>query len=476
MVSSSDIRTAVYAQRDDLFNHLSTFVSFPSVHGDDMVACKGAADAVQAAFAAEGVELEAIDTIDGSITLAGYVPPGDGKPTVLLYSHYDVQPSGDESAWTSNPWTLTERDGRWYARGAADCKGNIVVHLAVLRALRELAGAEADAGGFAGTGIGLRIIVEGSEERGSAGLENLIATQPERFAADATLIVDTGNVAVGEPTLNTVLRGAADVIVSIDTMGSAVHSGAYGGAAPDALAALIRLLDSLRDEHGRIAIDGLESDQKWTGRDYPEADFRADAGVLDGVETYTDADLDGTDGTDGGEHAVADLLWTRPAVTVTGMDVIPLAKAINAVQGHAAAQINLRVPPGMDPKHAQDKLVAHLEKHVPWGAKLSIERDTLASPFSANTDGEAFTLLRDALTESYGKDTVLSGEGGSIPLCTALTTANPETELMLFGIEEPLCRIHAIDESVNPQEIMDIATAEAIFIMKYSKKDVASAK
>lgn len=166
-----------------------------------------------------------------------------------------------------------------------------------------------------------------------------------------------------------------------------------------------------------------------------------------------------------------DLTITRPSITVTGLDSLSVADSVNAVVAEAGAVVSLRVPPGMDPATAQDALVAHLESHVPHNAKLEIERNSLASPFSADTSGPALGILSRALADAYGaSETAEIGSGGSIPLCNALLSHYPEAELALFGIEEPSCRIHSADESVSPDEIRDIGVAELLFLSRLDKK------
>lgn len=439
-------RELVTADMDTVREQLAHLISFASVHDEPSTTedCKGAAKAAQEFFAEAGFDLTPHETVDGSITLLGSRPAPEGRPTVLLYSHHDVQPAGDETEWTADPWTLDERDGRWYGRGTADCKGNVVMHLAALRALAKL-GVELP---------GLRIVIEGSEERGGAGLDHLLESEPELFASDVILIADVGNVAVGKPTLVTTLRGTADVDVRVDTLAGPVHSGMFGGAAPDALAALMRLLDSLRDADGNTSIDDLDCTARWEGNPYDADTFRSDAGVLDGVALMSDVS----------DASVADLTWARPALIVTGIDCPPATNPVNAIPSTAKAHLNLRIPPGMDPQEAQDALVAHLEAHAPKNARVTIERDIVAKPFMANVDGDAVRHLQDSLSASYGEETVHTGEGASIPLCAGLMEAVPGADIILFGVEEPQCRIHSADESVDPREIRDIAVAEAAFL------------
>ncbi len=409
--------------------------------------CVRAAEWVRDAFIGAGIgQVELLETSDGSHAVVGHQPAPDGAPTVLLYCHYDVQPPGDEKLWHTDPFTLTERDGRWYGRGAADCKGNIVMHLLALRAL--------------GTPfpVGIRIVAEGSEEMGTGGLENLVEARPELFDADMILVVDTGNAAVGRPTVTTTLRGIANVVVHVETLAGEVHSGMFGGPAPDALAALVQMLATLRDADGNTVVDGLESDQKWTGVDYPEAQFRTDAGVLDGVGLA-------------GSSSVADAVWARPALTILGIDCPPVVGSAAAISPRASARLNLRVPPGMDPQKAQDALAAHLENAAPWNARVTVEREALGSPFRATTDGPGYAALGAAMEEAFGKELGTVGQGGSIPLCNVFAAVVPTAEIALIGVEEPRCLIHAPNESVDPSEIENLAVAEALFLQRFATAD-----
>ncbi|MGX9293376.1 M20/M25/M40 family metallo-hydrolase [Tsukamurella paurometabola] len=439
---------------DKARSDLAELVAHPSVHDSPEFGAEpntASAAWVAQAFAAAGIEnIEQITTSDGSIAVVGHTPAPDGAPTVLLYSHHDVQPPGPREAWDSDPFTLTPRPGpdgveRWYGRGAADCKGNLVAHLTALRAVR---GAD---GSFP---VGVRIIIEGSEEGGGAGLEDLVAERPELARADLIVIGDTGNVAVGRPTLTTSLRGVASVRVELSTGTSDLHSGAFGGAAPDAIAALIALLATLRDGFGNTTIDGLDSSARWAGEPYEPAQFAADAAIHDDAAIL-------------GSGTIADQLWARPAVTVIGIDAPATATAAAAIQPRAAALLNLRVPPGTDPRHAGELLVAHLTRHAPWGAHVHAVVESVGEPFAAETTGPAYRVLQEALVEAYdGAEVAFSGQGGSIPLCTQLRRAAPNAEIALLGVEEPQCRIHAPNESVDPAELRRTALAEALLLTR----------
>ncbi|WOX25928.1 dipeptidase [Streptomyces solicathayae] len=432
-------------------SELAELVAFQSV-ADEAVAprseCEAAANWVADALRAEDFQdVALLDTPDGSQSVYGVLPGPAGAPTVLLYAHYDVQPQLDESAWTSPAFELTERDGRWYGRGAADCKGGFIMHLLALRALKANGGVP----------VTVKVIVEGSEEQGTGGLERYAEAHPELLTADAVVIGDTGNFRLGLPTVTATLRGMTMIRVRIDTLEGNLHSGLFGGAAPDALAALIRVLDTLRAEDGSTVIDGLPADTVWEGLQYPEADFRADAKVLDGVGLP-------------GNGSVADRIWARPAVTVIGIDCHPVAGATPSIPSTARAQISLRVPPGQDAAEATQLLYAHIEKRVPWNARVSFEQVGQGQPFRADVTSPAYTSMAEAMKLAYpGEEMQASGMGGSIPLCNTLAALYPEAEILLIGLSEPEAQIHAVNESVSPEELERLSIAEAHFLQNYAR-------
>ncbi|MGW7434143.1 M20/M25/M40 family metallo-hydrolase [Streptomyces sp. NPDC054861] len=430
---------------------LAELVAFESV-ADEAVAprseCEAAAAWVADALRAEEFQdVELLDTPDGSQSVYGVLPGPAGAPTVLLYAHYDVQPKLDESAWLSPPFELTERNGRWYGRGAADCKGGFIMHLLALRALKANGGVP----------VTVKMIVEGSEEQGTGGLERYAEAHPDLLAADTIVIGDTGNFRVGLPTVTATLRGMTMIRVRIDTLEGNLHSGQFGGAAPDALAALIRVLDTLRAEDGSTVIDGLPADAVWEGLQYPEEEFRRDARVLDGVGLP-------------GNGTVADRIWARPAVTVIGIDCHPVAGATPSIPSTARAQISLRVPPGQDAAEATQLLFAHIQKRVPWNARVSFEQIGQGQPFSADVTSPAYTSMAEAMRIAYpGEEMQASGMGGSIPLCSTLAALYPKAEILLIGLSEPEAQIHAVNESVSPEELERLSVTEAHFLVNYAR-------
>ncbi|MFJ8783863.1 dipeptidase [Streptomyces sp. NPDC102476] len=423
------------------FKSVADFDQFP--RSESEAAARWVADALTA----EGFEdVALLDTPDGTQSVYGYLPGPAGAKTVLLYAHYDVQPPLDEAGWTTPPFELTKRDGRWYGRGAADCKGGVIMHLLALRALKANGGVP----------VHVKFIAEGSEEQGTGGLERYAEEHPALLEADTVVIGDAGNFRVGLPTVTATLRGMTMMRVQVDTLQGNLHSGQFGGAAPDALAALIRVLDSLRGKDGTTTIDGLTPDASWDGLQYEEEQFRADAKVLDGVELI-------------GDGTVADRIWARPAVTVLGIDCPPVVGATPSVQASARALVSLRVPPGIDAAEATKLLQAHLETHTPWGARVRTEQIGQGQPFRADTTSPAYAAMADAMAVAYpGQEMQYAGQGGSIPLCNTLAGLYPHAEILLIGLSEPEAQIHAVNESVSPEELERLSVAEALFLRNYA--------
>jgi len=371
-------------------------------------------------------------------------PARPGAPTVLLYAHYDVQPAGPDEAWTSPPFEPTERAGRLYGRGAADDKSGIIMHVGALTAL----GADCP--------VGIKVLVEGQEENGQGGIEEFVKANAELLKADVIVISDVGNYSLGVPTLTTSLRGTAALDVEVATLEGAVHSGMFGGPAPDALIALARMIATLHDADGTVAVNGLDV-VAYEGADYDEAAFRKDAGVLPGVDLI-------------GAGRIADRLYGRPAISVIGIDAPPVDGAANALIPRARARVSVRLAPGQDPVEAQGVVARHLKAVAPWHVKVTVTRGGVGEGFLASTDGPAYAAATGALAAAFQRDVVHYGDGASIPLVAAFLAAQPTAEMILWGCEEPRCKIHAPNESVDLAEVERMTLAEALFIAGLAEK------
>lgn len=441
--------------RERIFNELHEIISYHSPHSTPALKEEHEKAALWCVDKLKelGLDVTRHETVDDADTIIGTKEPVGDAPTVLLYSHYDVVPAQNPAAWTNDPLDLTERDGRWYGRGASDCKGNIVMHLEALRMVAE----------NGGTDLGIKVVLEGSEELGGEdGLGKLIDAQPDLFTADVIMIGDGGNVAVGVPTLTTHLRGGAQVLIDVETLSGPVHSGGFGGAAPDAAHALIRIIDSLFDEHGRTTIDGVDCGAKWEGDPYDREAFRSDAKVLEGVQLLGTVD-----------DEPADMVWARPAITVIGFTSVPVSEATNIVNPKASAVLNLRVPAPQDAGEVAEKVCEHVLAHAPWGAKVDVKLQGVNQPFMTDAHGPALEAFGQALVDAYAdegaKDITIVGSGGSIPLTVTLQKHFPDAEFALYGVADPQAGIHGVDESVDPTEIENVAVAEAKFLLTYGK-------
>ena len=374
--------------------------------------------------------------------VVGEIAAPPGAPTVLLYSHYDVVPIGDEAKWKSPPFEATERDGAIYGRGAADTKSNILMHVGALRAWDGR------------PPVGIKVVIEGMEEVGSA-FSSYPPSQPELFEADAMVIGDMGSFRPGVPTLTVALRGMAMLTVETRTLAGPKHSGQFGGAAPDALQALLRALDSLLDEEGDVAVPGLRREE-WTGASYSDDEFRELAEVEPGVPFM-------------GTGGLGERVWTGPAVTVTGIDVLPVDGAVNAVVPYARAKLSLRVHPEQDPHEAQAALIGYLEGLHPFGVTFTADALETGQGFAASTSGPAFAAARAALADAWGAETVSFASGGSIPLVSALQEAVPRAEMLLMGTTDGFANIHAPNERVLIDEFEKATLAEAEFFGRYAE-------
>src|SRR6478752_5982396 len=413
-------------------------IAFP---GFDPGPLHEAHDMVAALLREAGAEVSTLSLPDTAPCVIGEIPAPPGAPTVLMYSHYDVVPAGDESLWTTPAFEPTERDGALYGRGTSDSKANVLMHVGALRA-------------FDGRPpVGVKLVIEGQEEVGSA-LNLYPLENPAFFRSDAMLIGDMGSLRPGVPTLTVALRGMAMATIELRTLAGAKHSGQFGGAAPDALLILLRALASLHDDNGDVAVAGLDRNE-WTGESYSDDEFRELAEVLPGLP------LQGTGG-------LGSRVWSGPAITVTGIDVPSVANALNAVSPHAKAKINLRVHPAQDAGEAQAALVAHLEALRPFGIALTVHAEEIGNGFAADTSGPGYDAARAAMTAAWGRDSVLAAGGGSIPLVSALSGAVPGAEIFLVGATDGYANIHAPDERVLLDELEHAVAFEAAFFGEFA--------
>ncbi|WP_319456137.1 MULTISPECIES: dipeptidase [unclassified Mycobacterium] len=365
-------------------------------------------------------------------------PAPPGAPTVLLYAHHDVQPEGDAGQWATPPFEPTERDGRLYGRGTADDKAGIATHLAAFRAHD---GAPP---------VGVTVFVEGEEESGSPSLGALLAEHRDLLAADVIVIADSDNWSTEIPSLTVSLRGLADCVVEVATLDHGLHSGMWGGVVPDALSALVRLLASLHDDEGNVAVAGLRESTAADVDISPER-VRSDTGLLDGVSEI-------------GSGAVAQRLWAKPSITVIGIDTTPIASASNTLIPRARAKVSMRVAPGGDAGEHLAALTRHLEQHSPWGARVTVTPGDLGEPYAIDASGPVYDAARAVFRQAWGAEPVEMGVGGSIPFIAEFAAAFPDAKILVTGVEDPNTQAHSINESLHLGVLERAATAEALLL------------
>jgi acetylornithine deacetylase/succinyl-diaminopimelate desuccinylase-like protein len=436
------LRDAVQQVLPSVRADLEALVRIPSISADP--ASKGevrrSAEATAELFRAEGLEVEILSSGGGAPAVVARRPAPAGAPTVLLYAHHDVQPVGDPADWESEPFEPTERGERLFGRGAADDKAGIAAHLAAVRALGD------------DLPVGVTVFVEGEEEVGSPTLGAFLAEHHETLAADVIVIADSTNWDIGVPALTTTLRGNVDVFVDVATLDHGVHSGMWGGLVPDAVMCMVRLLSTLHDDEGNVAVEGLVSGPA-ADLDYPEDRVRQESSLLDGVSLI-------------GSGSSVERLWTKPAISIIGFDATRTAEASNTLIPSVRAKVSLRLAPGDEASSALARLIDHLESHAPWGAKVTVtpgRQNGEASRIDAT--GPAYDVARAAFKEAWdGTEPVDIGVGGSIPFIAAFRDAFPDAAVLVTGVEDPDTRAHGANEGLHLKEFERVCLAETLLL------------
>ena len=440
MSAMSNLAWAVERVLPETIADLIELIAIPSISsqeehdGDVLIAASHVSNLLTRTGCPEVRLLEA----GGKPAVYGHYPAPEGKPTVLLYAHYDVQPTGDPDLWTSPAFAPEERDGRMYARGSADDKGGIAIHLAALRV-------------FNGEPpVGVKLFIEGEEEIGSPSMPALLEKYASELTADVYVIADSVNWAVGAPSLTTTLRGVVDAVVHVSTLETGLHSGQFGGVVPDALTSLCRLLATLHDDQGNVAIEGLV-ESPTPDLEYPLDRLRVETGLLEGVEFI-------------GDGSVVERMWTKPSASVLAIDTTRIADASNTLIPTASAKVSVRLAPGQDPMAAEEALRSHLEGHAPWGAVVRVEPGQRGGPSTIELSGPHAQAAREAFTDAFGVAPVEMGCGGSIPIVAEFAERHPGATVLVTAVTDPDSRMHGIDESVDLSDLAKAALAETLLL------------
>ena len=408
------------------------------------------ADAVKSLFEELGVfeKVEILragygDSLVGAPAIVATRKAKNSRPTILLYAHHDVQPPGDDALWESTPFEPEIRNGRMYGRGAADDKAGIIAHFASIKLLSEIAGADFD--------LGLSIFIEGEEEAGSPSFANFLEDHKDQLEGDVIVVADSGNWSTTVPAITTTLRGLASIEFEVRTLDHAVHSGMYGGAVPDAMLALVKILGSMWDENGSVTISGLFSAHN-SNLDYSEAQLRADSGLLPSTSTI-------------GSGSILPRIWTKPALTLIGLDYPTVALSSNTLVPSVRAKLSLRIAPGDDPERALEALKGHILAHNTLGAEITFGASELGKPFSLGESGWAKTLAEQSLSLAFGEKSVDIGIGGSIPFIADLERVFPKAQVLVTGVEDPDSRAHSPNESLHLEGFQSAILAQLLFLL-----------
>lgn len=436
---------------DEVLGNLTDLVAIPSVAWPSFDAANvtASAEAVAGMASDLGLDVDILsadqpDGTPGYPAVVASVPAPEGAPTVLLYAHHDVQPPGRAEDWDTEPFVATRKGDRLFGRGAADDKAGIMVHLTALRLLADR------------LGVGVTLFFEGEEEAGSPSFRNFLETYRDRLRADVIVVADSGNWAAGTPALTTSLRGMCAVEFEVSTLDHAVHSGMYGGVAPDAMLAMTKLLATLHDDNGSVAVAGLHSSTD-TDIDYAEATLRTDSGVLPDTELI-------------GAGTLASRLWTQPSITVIGLDIPDVAVSSNTLQSSLKAKLSIRLAPGDTPDSAVRAVEDHLRAHLPFGAQLSIGETEGGSPWQADENDPVVQTARQALTDAWGTESVTMGIGGSIPFIADLLEVFPSASILVTGVEDPDARAHSANESLYLPDFRAAIVAEALLLQRLGER------
>ena len=447
---TTDLRARVADVLPGLRSDLEDLVRIESVSADPARAdeVRRSAEAVRALLAAEGMDTEVVSIEGGAPAVIGHRAGPEGAPTVLLYAHHDVQPENDHADWDSPPFEPTERDSpsgrRLFARGAADDKAGIVAHLGALRVFGD------------DLPVSVTVFVEGEEEVGSETLPALLAAYQERLRADVIVIADSGNWDVGVPALTTSLRGLVRADVEVRTLTHAVHSGMWGGLVPDALMTLSRLISTLHDDAGDVAVAGLHAGPA-ADVDYPEERLRAESGAAPGTRWI-------------GSGSAVERLWTKPSLSIVGLDAPKVEGASNTLVPAARARVSLRIAPGDTTENAVARLTEHLERHVAWGAELSVRITDTGEATQIDATGPAYDAARAAFAEAWdGTEPIDMGVGGSIPFIAEFLEAFPRASVLVTGVEDPDTRAHGANEGLHLAEFERVVLAETLLLARLAE-------
>lgn len=430
----SDYKTYFAEHREQHLNELKEWLSIPSISalsehkGDILASAKWLADALNRA----GMEKVEIHETEGHPIVYAERLKAPGKPTILIYGHYDVQPVDPLNLWTTPPFEPDIRDGKIYARGATDDKGQLFLHIKAVEAILRQEGE---------LPVNVKFVVEGEEEIAGVSLPEFLKTNAEKLKCDAVVISDSSLLEPGKPSICTGLRGLCSLEITVTTARTDLHSGLYGGAVPNALHALTSLVATLHDDKGRVTVEGFyEGVPTLTDLEKQDlASYNPDEKKL-----AADLGLDTLYGEEG--YSFTERTGARPTVELNGVwGGFQGEGTKTVIPKEAHAKITCRLVGTQDPQRTLDRIDAHLYKHLQPGAKLHIQHIERANAFTCDPSDRMLQLAADAYEEVYGTRAVFTKDGGSIPVVATFSDVLKSPVVMMgFGLPDE--NLHAPDE------------------------------
>jgi len=435
---------------------LKDFLRIPSISTlpENNEATHRAADFVVDHLVAAGLEnVELIETERHPLVYADWLH-APGKPTVLCYGHFDVQPPDPLELWESPPFEPAERNGNLYARGSADDKGQVFSHIKAMEAIKAIYGR---------VPVNVKFLIEGEEEVGGLSVAEYVAANPERLKADVALVSDTEMYEPGMPTLNIGLRGL--VYMEIESRGPMrdLHSGLYGGAAPNAVFGLIELLSKAKDANGHIQIPGIYDDVE-----PPSAEEKESWNHLPFDEDeYLKTEVGSTELTGEPGYSVFERTWARPTFEVHGIaGGFTGAGAKTVIPAKATAKVSIRLVPRQDPQKVVRAVRQWVHENSPRGIQCEVRVLSAGPGLMVNPDHPAIRVAAKAFSDIFGKPTVFTRSGGSIPIVGDFAThLGIPTILMGFGLPDD--GLHSPNEKYNIRNYYDGIRTLAHFFEEY---------
>jgi acetylornithine deacetylase/succinyl-diaminopimelate desuccinylase-like protein len=433
----------VERERDRMLKELSEFLAIPSIstlpsHAAD---CRRAASWAATELRTLGCPVVEIIENKGNPIVWAESPKVPGKPTILIYGHYDVQPPDPLNEWHSPPFEPTVRDGKMFARGAVDDKGQVYCLFKAYEAARDA---------NRNPPLNVHWILEGEEECGGEAIEHLLKVQPERTAVDAVLVCDAGYYAPGIPAVYTALRGMCYAEISVRTALSDLHSGLYGGAVPNALETMVSLLSQLKDDSGKINVPRLYKSvipptkaelKAWKSLPFKKKQFMQ--------EETTTKTLTGLK-----EYSVFERLWALPTFDIHGiMGGFTGEGAKTVIPAQATAKVSLRLVPGLEYEKVLKQLDTAVQRLAPSWAEVSVRAIHGADPVQIDVSAPAFAVLDQAFEEVVGRKSVAVRSGGSIPVVSRLGMRG--APVLLTGVGLPDDGLHAPNEKIDLDQVWD---------------------